>query len=58
MRAVLSAMLPLLTAWLIRTNSWRMILPEPIVRCPTSELPICSSGKPTAPPLASIRVWG
>ena len=29
------------TVSLIRTNSWRMMRPAPMVRWPTSELPIC-----------------
>ena len=37
----------------IRVSSWYTIRPAPIFICPTSELPICPSGSPTAIPLAS-----
>ena len=42
----------------ILISSWSTILPAPMFICPTSELPICPSGKPTALPLASISVYG
>src|SRR2546423_8073302 len=32
--------------------------PAPMLRCPTSELPICPSGRPTAAPDASSVVHG
>ena len=41
-----------------RTRSWKRIRPEPIVRWPTSELPICPSGRPTAAPEAASCVRG
>ena len=42
----------------ISTRSWRMTQPEPRVMCPTSELPIWPSGRPTARPEACRVVWG
>ena len=57
-RAEFSINLFSLTVLDIRTNSCLIILPAPMVRWPTSELPICSSGRPTSAPLASIRVCG
>lgn len=35
-----------------------MILPDPMVICPTSELPICPSGNPTAFDEAAKDVYG
>ena len=32
----------------IRVMSWRITRPAPMVMCPTSELPICPAGRPTA----------
>ena len=32
----------------MRVRSWRTTAPAPRLRCPTSELPICPSGSPTA----------
>ena len=37
---------------MILVSSWYTIRPAPMFRCPTSELPICPSGRPTARPLA------
>ena len=39
-----------LQALFIFTKSWSTILPAPIFKCPTSELPICPLGKPTLLP--------
>ncbi len=41
-----------------RWRSWKRIRPEPIVRWPTSELPIWPSGSPTASPEAFSVVCG
>ena len=49
---------PSRTAAFTRCRSWKRIRPEPIVRCPTSELPICPGGSPTAPPEAASVVCG
>ena len=46
--------LPSAQARLIFTRSWYTIRPAPILRWPTSELPICPSGKPTFSPLATL----
>ena len=43
---------------LTRIRSWYSRRPEPIVRCPTSELPIWPAGRPTASPEASSLVCG
>ena len=45
-------------AWLTRWRSWKRMRPEPIVRCPTSELPIWPGGRPTASPDAWSVVCG
>ena len=45
------------TASSTRTRSWRTTAPAPRLRCPTSELPICPSGSPTARPDASSVAW-
>src|SRR3989441_7453054 len=44
-------------AWEMRTMSWGTTRPAPRFRCPTSLLPICPSGRPTASPdaLSSVR---
>src|ERR1051326_598940 len=42
----------------MRTKSWGTTRPAPRFRWPTSLLPIWPSGRPTASPLASRRVWG
>ena len=41
---------PSATARFTRARSWSRILPDPIVRWPTSEFPICPDGSPTASP--------
>ena len=51
-RASFSKKLPSRISFVIRTRSWYTIRPAPRFRCPTSELPICPSGSPTASPLA------
>ena len=43
---------PSLISFVILVSSWYTILPAPMFICPTSELPICPSGRPTARPLA------
>src|SRR5437773_1125529 len=43
-------------AWEMRTMSWGTTRPAPRFRCPTSLLPICPSGRPTARPDASSSV--
>src|SRR5216117_968149 len=45
-------------AWEMRTMSWGTTRPAPRFRCPTSLLPICPSGRPTASPDASSNVRG
>ena len=40
----------------IRTRSCLTTLPQPMVICPTSELPICPTGKPTPAPDASSAI--
>ncbi|MNI62578.1 hypothetical protein D3C73_1179050 [compost metagenome] len=42
----------------IMVKSWYTIRPAPMFRCPTSELPICPSGSPTASPHAVSVVFG
>ena len=42
----------------ILVNSWYIILPAPIFKCPTSEFPICPSGNPTDIPLACNSLCG
>ena len=42
----------------MRTRSWATMSPQPMMTWPTSELPICPSGRPTAGPLASRVVNG
>ena len=49
---------PSAIARLTRCRSWSSTRPEPIVRWPTSELPICPGGRPTASPEALIVVCG
>ncbi len=49
---------PLLMLLPMRTSSWSMIRPAPMVRCPTSLLPIWPSGRPTAGPQAVSVVQG
>ena len=49
---------PSAQARLMRVSSWNTTRPAPMLRCPTSELPICPSGRPTASPDASRRVHG
>ena len=46
------------TASLITVNVCGTTAPAPSVRWPTSELPICPSGKPTLAPLALSSAWG
>ena len=48
----------LATARLIRGNSCITTRPAPILRCPTSELPICPSGRPTSSPDVCSRLCG
>ena len=43
-------------AKLMRESSWCTTRPAPMFRCPTSELPICPAGKPTASPEAASFV--
>src|SRR6218665_1945390 len=38
------------TALLISARSWQTMRPAPMLRCPTSLLPICPSGRPTSSP--------
>jgi hypothetical protein len=45
-------------ALFILTSDWYAILPEPSVRCHTSEFPWYHSGSPTASPLAAKSVCG
>ena len=45
-------------ARLMRVSSWNTTRPAPMFKCPTSELPICPSGRPTASPEAARRVVG
>ena len=47
---------PSRTDFEMRVYSWYTMRPAPMFRCPTSELPICPSGRPTASPLAPIDV--
>src|SRR5215204_4295306 len=49
---------PSRTAASMRARSWGTIAPAPRLRWPTSELPICPSGRPTASPLAVRVVCG
>ena len=49
---------PSAQARLMRVSSWYTTRPAPMLRCPTSELPIWPSGRPTASPEASSRVCG
>ena len=42
----------------IVVRDWSMILPEPIVMCPTSEFPWKFFGRPTAGPDASNNEFG
>ena len=42
----------------MRGRSWSTGRPAPMLRCPTSLLPICPSGSPTAAPEASSRLCG
>ena len=58
MRASFSKNDPSSIALLTRTRSCKRMRPEPIVRCPTSEFPICPAGNPTAAPEASRVVCG
>ena len=45
-------------AALMRGRSWSTRNPAPRLRCPTSLLPICPAGRPTASPDASSRLCG
>ncbi len=56
--ASLSKNEPSATAALIRGRSWRTGMPAPRLRWPTSLLPICPGGRPTASPAASRRADG
>ena len=49
---------PRAIAWVMRVMSCSMMRPAPIVMCPTSELPICPGGSPTASPDVSMRAVG
>ena len=49
---------PSAIAWLTRSKSWYSRRPAPIVRWPTSELPIWPGGSPAASPEASSVVCG
>ena len=49
---------PSAQARLMRVSSWNTTRPAPMLRCPTSELPICPAGRPTASPDASSLVHG
>ena len=40
------------------TDSWLTILPAPMFWCPTSELPIVFSGRPTSADEVCMRVEG
>ncbi len=53
-----SASEPSATASSMRVRSCLMTAPAPRFRWPTSLLPICPSGSPTAPPLAMSVVCG
>ena len=55
---VVLASVPSRTAASIRARSCGTIAPAPRLRCPTSELPICPSGRPTASPFAVSVVCG
>ena len=44
--------------FVILVNSWYTILPAPMFVCPTSEFPICPSGRPTFNPLVYMSVVG
>src|SRR4051812_39232702 len=57
-RTSLSKKLPSATASSIRARSCLTIAPAPRLRWPTSELPICPSGRPTSGPWAESWVWG
>src|SRR3954453_9631666 len=54
----LSKKLPSATASSIRARSCLTIAPAPRLRWPTSELPICPSGRPTSGPWAESWVCG
>src|SRR5690606_11166275 len=54
----LSKKLPLSIAASMRVSSWYTTRPAPMFMWPTSELPICPSGRPTYPPSVWIRVVG
>ena len=56
--AALSKNEPSAMAALIRGRSWRTRNPAPRLRCPTSLLPICPAGRPTASPDASSLLCG
>ena len=51
-----SQMEPSRHAKLMRESSWCTTRPAPMFKCPTSELPICPAGKPTASPEAASFV--
>ncbi len=53
-----SSMEPSRTALLMRESSWKTMRPAPMLRWPTSELPIWPSGSPTSSPDAPRVVWG
>src|SRR4051812_32270208 len=57
-RTSLSKKLPSATASSIRARSCLTIAPAPRLRWPTSELPICPSGRPTSGPWAESWVCG
>src|SRR4029077_2988648 len=56
--ASFSKKLPSAIASSIRARSCLTIAPAPRLRWPTSELPICPSGRPTSRPWAESWVWG
>ena len=57
-KAGISASSPEAQACERRGKSCRITRPAPMVICPTSELPGCPSGRPTAISDAAKRLWG
>ena len=49
---------PSLMALFTRDSDWNTMRPAPMLRWPTSELPICPSGRPTSSPEAPSVVCG
>ncbi len=58
MSADFSKKSPSRTLLSMRVRSWYTMRPAPIVMWPTSELPICPGGSPTASPDATRDEWG